>query len=183
MIKMVSSFNEQVRRISICGEIDDEIAAHFLEQITSFEMLDRDLPITVYLNTYGGDIYSALLIYDAIKLSSCPIHLIGIGKVMSAGVLLLASGDFGHRYITPNCRVMLHQISGGYCGSMSEMENELSEIRRLQDIYVSILSKETKVAKVKIKKDLDSGVDIYMSANDAKKYGIVDHICSTKGKI
>ena len=172
---MISQLNEQMRRIVISGTIREETAALFLEQITAFEYLDISKPISVYIDTFGGCVDAALLMYDTMKSCCMPVVTIGIGKVMSAGTLLLAAGEKGNRFITENCRVMIHQVSGAVMGNMTEMQNSIEETRRLQDIYIEILAKETGVPESKILKDIQSG-DFYMDAPAAIEYGLADQL-------
>lgn len=175
---MISSMNEQLRRIVLSGYIKEDTAAHFLEQITALEVVDMSKPISIYVDTYGGSVDAALCMYDAMKACCCPIVTIGIGKVMSAGVLLLAAGDKGNRFITENTRVMIHEVSGGTFGPISEMENSVAETRRMQDVYNSILASETGRGTDEILNDMK--YDKYMSAREAVKYGIADKLVPTR---
>ena len=175
---MISQMNEQLRRIVVSGTIKEDSAAHFLEQITALECIDMAKPISIYVDTYGGSIDAALLMYDAMKSCACPIVTIGIGKVMSAGVLLLAAGENGNRFITQNTRVMIHQVSGGVIGSISEMETSVAEARRQQDVYVNILSSCTGMTKTKVLADMQA--ETYMSAEEAVEYGIADKMVPTR---
>ena len=153
---MISQMNEQLRRIVLSGVITEEHAAQFLEQITAFEYIDISKPITVYIDTVGGSVSSALLMYDAIKSCACPVVTVGMGKVMSAGVLILAAGEPGTRFITENTRVMMHEISGGAFGPISEMEVSMAETRKMQDIFYTLLSKDTGVPMKKLMKDINT---------------------------
>jgi ATP-dependent Clp protease protease subunit len=178
---MISQLNEQLRRIVLSGTIREDSAAQFLEQITAFEYVDITKPITVYIDTFGGSVDAALLMYDAIKSCACPVVTVGIGKVMSAGVLLLAAGERGTRFITENTRVMLHEVAGGAFGPISEMEVSIAETRRLQEIYLELLAKDTGQSKQKIQKDIVK--DFYMSAAEAVKYGIADKVVPTRKQL
>lgn len=175
---MISQMNEQLRRIVLAGFVKEDTATQFLEQITALECTDMSKAISVYIDTYGGNVDSALCMYDAMKSCCCPIVTIGIGKVMSCGVLLLAAGDKGNRYITENTRIMIHEVSGGTFGPISDMENTVAETRRMQDVYISLLSNDTGKTKTKILKDMQSHK--YMSAAEAVKYGIVDKMVPTR---
>ena len=170
--------NEQLRRIVISGSMKEDTAAHFLEQVTALECTDMSKPISVYIDTYGGSLDAALCMYDAMKACCCPIVTVGIGKVMSAGVLLLAAGDKGHRFITQNTRVMVHEVSGGTFGPVSEMENTVAETRRMQDVYVELLAGDTGTKKTKIIKDMQA--ETYMSAEETVAYGIADKVVPTR---
>ncbi|MFA5024102.1 MAG: ATP-dependent Clp protease proteolytic subunit [Patescibacteria group bacterium] len=172
---MISQLNENMRRIVISGTISEQSASMFLEQITAFEYMDIAKPVSIYIDTFGGCVDSALLMYDAMKSCCMPVVTIGIGKCMSAGVLLLAAGEKENRFVTPNCRIMIHQISGAVIGNMTEMQNSIDETKRLQDIYFDLLAKETGQVKSKIMNDISS-CDYYMSAQESIKYGIADKL-------
>lgn len=175
---MISAMNEQLRRVVIAGSVKEDSAAQFLEQITALECIDINKPISIYIDTYGGNLDAALCMYDTIKACCCPIVTIGIGKVMSAGVLLLAAGDKGNRFITQNTRVMIHEISGGTIGPISEMETAIEESKRMQEVYASLLSKDAGVSKAKLLKDMK--LETFMSAEEAVDYGIVDRLVPTR---
>lgn len=169
---------EQLRRIIISGPIREETSTIFLEQLTCLEAMDITKPISIYVNTYGGNVDAALCMYDALKACCCPVMTIGIGKVMSAGVLLLAAGDKGSRFITDNTRVMIHEISGEVYGPVSEMMSSIDETRRLQDTYVELLAADTGKTKAKLLKDMSK--TLYMNSTSAVKYGIADHLVQTR---
>lgn len=170
----ISAWNELVRRIVITGGIREDSAVQFLEQITALEYIDSSRLITVYIDTYGGNVDSCMLIYDAMRTCRCPLRTIGIGKVMSAGALILAAGDPGNRFLTKNSRIMIHQISGRTSGTLSDMENEIKEASRLHEQYVNLLAEHTKTTKTKILEDLK--VDKYLTPSEAIKYGLADKI-------
>lgn len=174
----ISQFNDHTRRIVISGTIREDTAAVFLEQISALEAYDISRPITVYVDTYGGSVDAALSIYDAMCACSCPIRTIGIGKVMSAGVLVLAAGDKGNRFITQNARVMMHQISGGANGVVKDIEITTKEMKRLQDVFVGLIAKHAGQKKADVLKDIDQ--DKYFSATEAISYGLVDWIVKTR---
>ena len=117
-------------------------------------------------------------IYDLMRhiKSECEIHTFGLGKVMSAGVLLLAAGTKGKRKVGKNTRLMLHSIQGGHFGSLSSLENEVEEARWLQTRMIEALVSETKLTKRQVQKMLDKKVDFYIDADEAIKFGIADTI-------
>jgi len=170
----ISRYDEHIRRIVLSGNIRDETAAQFLESITAFERADMGSAITIYIDTYGGALRAALAIYDAMRICSCPVETIGIGKVMSAGALLLAAGDNGNRYLAPNTGVMIHQISGGAHGTVNEMNIILEETKKLQDVYVELLARHTGKSIKKISNDIMA--DNYMTAQEAINYGLADKV-------
>ena len=104
------------------------------------------------------------------------IHTIGVGKVMSAGTLLLAAGTKGKRKIGKNCRVMIHNVAAGNFGNLPNLANELEAIQRLQEDYISAMVENTKFTRKKLEKLLNEKVNIYLSAEEAVKYGLADEI-------
>jgi ATP-dependent Clp protease protease subunit len=143
------------------------------------EILTVSRPISLYVSTHGGsasDMFSILDVMDMIKKRSCNIETYGVGKVMSAGVPILAAGTPGKRKVGRNCRIMLHSVMAGTGGTIFNMENELEEIKWIQDRYIDSLAEYTKMSKAKIKKMLKTQRDVYISAEDAIKLGIADEI-------
>lgn len=136
-------------------------------------------PIHLVVSTYGGSIDEMFSLYDCIKFLPCPVHTVGLGKVMSAGVLLLASGVKGKRLIGGRARIMMHSVSGGVYGNVFEVENESKEQRRLHDLMVATLVKETKMTRSHVDKIMSSKEDYYIDAEQALKLGIVDKIIGT----
>ena len=135
--------------------------------------------INMYVSTHGGtasDMFSIIDVMDSIKGATCDIETIGIGKVMSAGVPILAAGTPGKRKIGRNCRVMLHNVMAGTGGTIFSMENELEEIKWVQDSYIKCLANYTKLTPAKIRKILKTQKDTYFSAEEAIKMGIADEI-------
>ena len=128
------------------------------------------------ISTQGGSASEMFAIYDTINLvkKTCDVSTVGMGKVMSAGVLLLASGTKGKRKIGANCRVMIHSVSAGYQGSFLNVENEISEVRWIQSQYVKCLASETKLSEKKIRKFFKKNIDVYLSAEEAVVHGIAD---------
>ena len=134
--------------------------------------------IEFYLSTYGGSADDMFALYDIMKLvqKTTDISTIGMGKVMSAGVLLLASGTPGKRRIGKNCRVMLHSVMGGNHGSLHNLVNEMEAIQDLQEMYINCLVEETKMTKSQLKNMLERKVNVYLSAEEAVELGIADII-------
>ena len=143
------------------------------------EILTIARPISMYVSTHGGvasDMFSILDVMEMIKKRTCNIETYGIGKVMSAGVPILAAGTPGRRKVGKNCRIMLHSVMAGTGGTIFNMENELEEIKWVQDRYIESLAGYTKLTKSKIRKMLKTQRDIYISAEEAIKLGIADEI-------
>jgi len=135
-------------------------------------------PIQFVISTPGGSASDMFSIYDTMRLvrKDCDVETIGLGQVMSAGTLLLASGTKGKRKIGRHCRVMVHQVSAGTAGPHHEMVNEIAEIQHTQEQYIKCLAAETKMSVAFIKKLFEKKVNVYLSAEEAVKYGLADII-------
>ena len=133
-------------------------------------------PIDFLLSTNGGSASDMFAIYDVMReiRKDCEISTHGLGKVMSAGVLLLAAGSKGKRKIGKHCRVMIHSVIAGNSGTIHNLENEMNEVRETQKRYIDALKTETKMSSAQINKFLERHVDIYLSAEEAVKLGIAD---------
>ena len=135
-------------------------------------------PITFYISTWGGDALGMFGIYDLIRSirEECDVVTYGLGKVMSAGVLLLASGTKGQRKIGKHCRVMMHSVRGGHVGTIHSLENEMDETRWIQKQLIKALVEETNLTEKQLKRMLGKNLDVYLTAEEAVKYGIADII-------
>lgn len=133
-------------------------------------------PIHLVISTYGGSVDEMFTLYDTIKFLPCPVHTIALGKVMSAGVLLLAAGEKGKRMIGKSARIMMHPISGGAIGNIFEIMNDVQESKRLQEQMAEAIVKETKLTRPELEQIMKQGHDVYLSPDEAIKMGIVDKI-------
>ena len=186
---------DEFRAFGIVGDINEEKAAeaiyslmHFHRSRMSEELSDPEdpnsevvqavQPMEFVLSTHGGSAEEMFAIYDVMRnvKKDCDIITRGLGKVMSAGVLLLAAGTKGQREIGRYCRIMIHSAVGGYAGSLHNLENEMEEVRYIQEQYVKALVDETKMTSKQLKKMLEKKVNIYLSADEAVKLGIADLI-------
>ena len=142
------------------------------------EIIHKQLPIEMIVSTFGGSALDMFGICDMMRVveQDCPIITTGIGKVMSAGVLILASGTKGARQIGRNTRVMIHSIVGGTHGDMHSIENEVEEMKWIQERYIDVLAAETDMTKRMIRKLLSKKVNVYLDAQQAVDYGIADII-------
>lgn len=174
-----------LRTIGLFAEVDAEKIAEishamlYLNEVNQMEAnTELHRPIVFYLSTYGGNADDMFALYDLMRVvrTETEIHTVGLGKVMSAGVLILAAGTKGSRYIGKNCRVMIHAVMGGNHGSLHDMLNEMGAMERLQETYTRSLVEETNLTSVKLKEMLESKVNIYLSAQEAVELGIADHI-------
>ena len=185
----------KVRVIGLIGNVDEDRAAEviygmLLMQKTSKKQVLVDEedpskgvetvcePFDMIISTFGGSAFEMLGIYDMMRKTreECEIGTHGVGKVMSAGVLLLAAGTKGKRKIGENCRVMIHSVIGGSHGAIHDLENEMEEIKWMQDRYISILARETDMTEKYIKNLLKRKVNVYLNAKEAVELGIADII-------
>jgi len=151
----------------------------YLSELNKLEKTADDRkPIEFYISTYGGAADDMFALYDIMRQVqlTTEIHTIGMGKVMSAGVLLLAAGAKGQRKIGKYCRVMIHSAIAGSHGSLPNLMNEMEALQGLQESYIDALVSETKMTKSQIKKMLERKVNVYLSAEEAVKFGIADII-------
>ena len=136
------------------------------------------LPIDFIISTEGGSVSDMFALYDCMRdiRKESEINCFGIGKIMSAGVLLLAAGTKGKRRVGKNCRLMLHSISGGHFGSLKELEVDIKEVRWFQDQYAKSLAAETSLTERQIKNIFRKKTDTYFDAEQAVKWGIADEV-------
>jgi len=165
---------EEPRVLLLHGDVTEELAQEFMEGLIALRALDPVREITVYLDTYGGSPYSMFAMHDMMRYVGCPIHTVGVGKVMSSGVLLLAAGD--KRSIMPNSFVMMHQVSSGLYGKTSTMEVELTHLYDVQDRTYDLYAKYTGRSREEIDRYLADSHDKFMTAEQAKEFGLVDDI-------
>lgn len=162
------------RIIFIGTAIDDTVANLIIAQMLFLQMEDPEKDIEVYINTPGGSVTSGLAIYDTMQFVKPDVSTYCVGQATSMGALLLSAGTTGKRYALPHSRIMIHQPWGGVQGAASDISIQAQEILRLRSRIEEILAKHTKQPIDKIKKDTDR--DYFMSAEEAKAYGIVDEV-------
>ena len=183
------------RIIGICGDLDEEKAGDLMYGMLSLledgktytvknpesetpEVSVSCEPFEFIISTLGGSAQEMFGIHDLMRTirEQCDISTVGLGKVFSAGTLLLASGTNGRRKIGRNCRVMVHSDIGGNHGPIHNLENEMEEIRWIQDRYIEAMVSETNMSKTHLKKILDRKVNAYFTAEEAVELGIADII-------
>ena len=177
---------QELRTIGLFGEVEEEkiaeIIGAFLLLRESGVTVESDEPnnklIEFIVSTSGGAAHDMFALYDVMRLvrEKCPIQTVALGKVMSAGVLLMAGGTRGHRKIGRNCRVMVHGVTGGHIGTIHNLENEMDEIRWLQERYIDALVAETDMTKRFLKKLIERKVNVYLTAEEAVEYGMADEV-------
>ncbi len=162
-------------RIVILGTpVNDQIANLAVAQLLYLTSEDSDRDINMYINSPGGIIYSGLAVYDTMQWVSAPIATTCVGLAASMGSILLAAGAAGKRGALPNSRIMLHQPLGGTQGQASDIEIQAKEIIRLKRLLYEILARHTDKSIEQIENDADR--DYWLSAQEAKDYGIVDNV-------
>jgi len=162
------------RIIFIGGPIDDAVANLVMAQLLFLDAEDPKKDISIYINSPGGVVTAGMAIYDTIQYVKADVATICIGQAASAAAILLAAGTKGKRYALPNARVMIHQVMGGAEGQATDVEIQTREILRIKKAINEILAKHTGQPVSKIEKDTDR--DFYMTAAEAKKYGIIDEV-------
>ena len=171
------------RSIMFVGEVNEEKSADLISALlvlaqTKDEDAERADDIKLYLSTYGGSADEMFGIYDVINFCKqfCDVETIGLGKVMSAGTLLLAAGTKGKRRLGKHCRVMIHAVNGGQVGDLHNLQNELEQTVSLQDSYIQALSHETNMTKRQIQTLINRKVNVYLSAEEAIEKGLADEV-------
>lgn len=164
------------RVLYLTGEVSEESIATTISEIVSCVNQNKIDPITLIINTSGGSVDDMFALYDIMKFIPCPIHTVGLGKVMSAGVLLLASGHKGNRMLGKHARVMIHPMSDELTGDVFQIANELKESQKSQKMMEEALMTETKITPRQIEVFMRAGHDSFLTPEDALKMGIVDKI-------
>ncbi len=169
------------RIVFIGTPIDDVIANLIIAQILFLNMEEPGKDINIYVNSPGGSVTAGLAIYDTMRFVKCDVATYCLGQAASMGSLLLAAGTKGKRYALPNARVMIHQPWGGTQGTASDIHIQAKEILKLRDQLNGILAHHTGQSLERIEKDTDR--DYFMSAEEAKNYGIVDNVITNRMEI
>lgn len=162
------------RIIMLSGEINDDVASSVVAQMLFLEAEDPEKDIYFYINSPGGIVTSGLSIYDTMNYIKPDVATICIGQAASMGAFLLSCGAKDKRFALPNSRIMIHQPLGGAQGQATDIEIQTREILRIKDILNTILAKNTGQKVAKIAKDTDR--DFFMSALEAKEYGLIDKV-------
>lgn len=169
------------RIIFLGTAIDDHVANIVIAQLLFLQMEDPKKDIHVYINSPGGVVSAGLAIYDTIQFLTCDVVTYCVGQAASMGAVLLAAGTAGKRYALPNARIMIHQPSGGAQGQASDITIQAKEILRLKERLNEILARHTKQSMDRIAKDGDR--DFFMSADEAKTYGLVDEVVKSRKEV
>jgi len=167
----------EARVVGIFQDVNEQKSEEIVYALKLYSLESTD-PVDFYINSGGGTASDMFAMYDFMRQvrESTIIRTHGLGKVMSAAVLILAAGTKGERKIGKYCRVMIHAVIAGSSGGLHDLKNEMKEIQQTQDMYIDALSKETKFTKKKLKDLFSTNVNIYLSAEEAVEYGIADII-------
>ncbi len=169
------------RIIFLGTPINDDVANIIIAQLLFLEADNPDRDISIYINSPGGSVSSGLAIYDTMQYLKSPVNTICMGMAASMGSFLLAAGRKGKRYALPHSRIMIHQPSGGAQGTAADIEVQAKEILYLREQLNSLYSKHTGRPTEQIERDMIR--DFFMSAEEAKNYGIVDHVITQRGEV
>src|SRR6186713_2079544 len=171
-----------VDRIVFLGTpVDDMVSNVIIAQLLFLQMTDPRKDIHLYINSPGGSVTAGLAIYDTIQFLTCDVNTYCVGQAASMGAVLLAAGAKGKRFALPNANIMIHQVLGGAEGQASDVEIRVRYMLRLKQRLNSIISKHTGKPVDQVEKDCDR--DNFMTADDAKAYGLVDEVVQSRKEI
>jgi len=171
-----------VDRIIFLGTpVDDTVSNIIIAQLLFLQMSDPKKDVHLYINSPGGSVTAGLAIYDTMQYLTCDVNTYCVGQTASTGAVLLAAGTKGKRYALPNARIMIHQPWGGVKGQATDISIQAREILRLKDRLNAILAKHSGRTLDEIEKSTDR--DNFMSSDEAKKYGLVDHVVASRKEI
>ncbi len=194
-VLMIGASEVEIRTVSVMGDICEEICKDVISGLwylkanaadpdspasddEESEVAENNRPIEMLISTHGGSADDMFAIYDAMRYirETVDIETFGLGKVMSAGTLLLAAGTKGKRKIGKHCRVMIHSVIGGSVGPMHQLDNEMKEVKAIQESYIRAICDETNLTERKLRSLLKKKVNIYLTAPEAVEYGFADII-------
>jgi ATP-dependent Clp protease, protease subunit len=171
-----------IDRIVFLGyPVDDQIANLIIAQLLFLQMADPKKDIHFYINSPGGSVTAGLAIYDTMQFLTCDVNTYCIGQAASMGAVLLCAGTKGKRYSLPNSNIMIHQVLGGAEGAASDVEIRVKYMLRLKQRLNQIISRHTGKPVEQVEKDCDR--DNFMSAEEAKNYGLVDEVVLSRKEI
>jgi len=164
------------RIIFMVGPVEDNMANLIVAQMLFLQAEDPEKEISLYINSPGGSVSAGMSIYDTMKFITNPVHTLCLGQACSMGAFLLSAGD--ERRALPNARIMIHQPLGGYQGQATDMQIHMEEMLRIKKSLTSILAENCKKSYEELAKDCER--DYFMSAQEAKDYGLIDAVVSPK---
>src|SRR6201993_4024849 len=166
------------RIVFIGTPIDDFVANSVVAQLLFLQMQDPKRDINLYINSPGGSVTAGLAIYDTMQFTTCPVNTYCIGMAASMGAVLLAAGTKGKRYALPNSDIMIHQVSGGAQGTASDVERTVEFMFKLKKRLIHILAQHTGKPEEQVQRDSDR--DYWITAQQAKEYGLVDEVVKSR---
>jgi len=169
------------RIVFIGTAIDDHIANLVVAQMLFLQMADPKKDINLYINSPGGSVTAGLAIYDTMQFVTCDVATYCVGIAASMGAVLLAAGTRGKRYALPNSDIMIHQVSGGAQGTASDVERTVEWMFKIKKRLIHILSQHTGKTEEQVQNDSDR--DYWMSAEDARAYGLVDEVVKSRKEV
>lgn len=168
------------RIVLVSTPITEQTSSLIIAQLIHLSFEDPEAPIQMYISSPGGVVYSGMGIYDTMKMIPNQISTVAVGFTASFGTVLLTAGTKGHRFALPNATIHMHQPLGGAQGQASDIEIQANEILRLKKRLNQILAENTGQSIEKIEQDTNR--DVYMTAEEAVSYGLVDHVLETPGQ-
>ena len=170
------------RTVVISQQVDAELTAKVLSQLVLLEQEGHEEPVTVFINSPGGEIFSGFAIFDMLNFITCPVTTIVTGFAASMGSILSMAADKGRRFAMPQAKIMIHQpLLMGYQGRASECEIQAREILKTRDHLVKLYSEQTGKSREEIKKALDR--DNWFSAEEAFEYGLIDKVIHSRSEL
>src|ERR671924_2163063 len=169
------------RIVFIGTPLDDHIANLVIAQLLFLQMEDSKKDINIYINSPGGSVTAGLAVYDTMQFLTCDVTTYCLGMAASMGAVLLAAGSKGKRYALPNSDIMIHQVSGGAQGTASDVERTVEWMFKMKRRLIKIISQHTGRSEDQVR--LDSDRDYYMSASEAKTYGLVDEVIKSRKEV
>lgn len=162
------------RIIFLGTPIDSMVANTIVAQLLLLDSQSKEQPITVFVNSPGGEVYAGLAIYDTMQFVTAPVHTNCVGIAMSMGSVVLMAGEPGHRSALPNSRIMIHAGSAGFRGNTPDLEVQAKEVLSMRDTLENLYSNHTGHDRDKLRRDMER--DKFMSPVEAKEYGLIDEI-------
>jgi ATP-dependent Clp protease, protease subunit len=169
--------NERI--IFLGTPIDDQIANLIIAQLIHLESEDPDKDISLYVNSPGGSVYAGLAVYDTMQYVKPDVQTVCVGIAMSMGAVLLAGGTTGKRMALPNSKILIHQVSSGFQGQATDIEIQAREVINIKRRLEEIIADHTGQERDKVSKDMER--DYFMTADEAKDYGIIDTVQTQRG--
>ena len=169
------------RIIFIGTGIDDHVANLVIAQLLFLQMEDAKKDVHLYINSPGGSVTAGLAIYDTMQFITCDVNTYCMGMAASMGAFLLCAGTKGKRFALPNSDIMIHQVSGGAHGTASDVERSVEFMYKLNRRLTKIIAENTGKSEEQVKKDADR--DYYMTAEEAREYGLVDEVVKSRKEL